>query len=457
MDFHPDDTIAAIASAPGPGWHGIIRVSGPRMREIVDAVFRPADEAAWRERRQPWRHPGMVQLSSVATPMDGAVYLWPGPRSYTGEPMAEIHTISSPPLLEACLDDLFAAGARPAQRGEFTLRSFLNGRIDLLQAEAVLAVIDAPDQQHLESALSQLAGGISRRIAELREAMLIDLADLEAGLDFVEEDIDFVDRTEMVGRIRHARELLQRLLRDASDRMQSTGARRVVLAGLPNAGKSTLFNTLVAEQRALVSDQAGTTRDFVSAATTWEGQPVELIDTAGWEEADHPILQTAVRHGSDQVERADLVLWCSACGQPEDARAFDALRLAHVRQQGRPLVHVATKVDLAAPEDFEPDICVSTVDGRGLEDLIALACDRLQEDATGSGELLGTTAARCQESLRQAISGLQAAEELAIAAAGDELISMELRSALDGLGQIAGEVYTDDILDRIFSRFCIGK
>ncbi|MFG0334751.1 MAG: tRNA modification GTPase [Maioricimonas sp. JB049] len=457
MDFHPDDTIAAIASAPGPGWNGIIRVSGPAVRTVVDEVFTATEPAVWTERKRPWRHPGQIRLSGIPTPLQGAVCLWPGPRSYTGEPMAEIHTISSPPLLDACLDDLFSAGARPAQRGEFTLRSFLHGRIDLLQAEAVLAVIDAPDQQHLETALSQLAGGMSRRIAALREEMLIDLADLEAGLDFVEEDIDFVDRSEMVGRLRHARELLEKLLRDASDRMQSTGTRHVVLAGLPNAGKSTLFNALVAEQRALVSDQAGTTRDFVTATTTWQGQPIELIDTAGWEEAEHPILQTAVRHGSEQVARADLVLWCTACGQPEDVRSFDAARLAHVRQQGRPIIHVATKADLAPPDGFEPDVCVSVVDGRGLDDLIALACERLREDDAGSGELLGATAARCQESLRQAVSGLAAAEELAVAAAGDELISMELRSALNGLGQIAGQVYTDDILDRIFSRFCIGK
>lgn len=338
------------------------------------------------------------------------------------------------------------------------MRSFLNGRIDLLQAEAVLAVIDAPDQQHLESALSQLAGGISRRIAELREAMLIDLADLEAGLDFVEEDIDFVDPDP---RWLAASDTRGNCFSGCSG-MRVTGCNRLVpavlcLPGSPMPARA--HCSTHSSPSSGLSSRIRLGRPVTSSRQRrpWEGQPVELIDTAGWEEADHPILQTAVRHGSDQVERADLVLWCTACGQPEDACAFDALRLAHVRQQGRPLVHVATKADLAAPSGFEPDICVSTVDGRGIEDLISLACDRLREDATSRGELLGATAARCQESLRQAISGLQAAEELAIAAAGDELISMELRSALDGLGQIAGEVYTDDILDRIFSRFCIGK
>ncbi|MEX0585143.1 MAG: tRNA uridine-5-carboxymethylaminomethyl(34) synthesis GTPase MnmE, partial [Pirellulales bacterium] len=194
MNFRLYDTVAALASAPGPGGRAVVRLSGEDALKIVRHIFRPAQPGESADSQVAHRCRGSVRLSGVAVPLPADAWIWPTPRSYTGQPSVELHCVSSPPLVEALLAELYAHGARPAQAGEFTLRAFLAGRIDLLQAEAVLGVIDAADDAQLSAALSQLAGGISGRIAVLHETLLIDLADLEAGLDFVDEDIEFVDR-----------------------------------------------------------------------------------------------------------------------------------------------------------------------------------------------------------------------------------------------------------------------
>ena len=198
---HPDDTIAALASAPGPASRGIVRVSGPLVRTTLTSLFSPDDPGRWSSVRRAERFAGTIALPGVHIPLAVDVLLWPMSLSYTGQPLAEIHTLGSPPLMEAILSRLFEHGVRPAQRGEFTLRAFLAGRVDLMQAEAVLGVIDATDQQQLLVALGQLGGGLSGQIALLHQELLLHLADLEAGLDFVEEDIEFVSREELIHRL----------------------------------------------------------------------------------------------------------------------------------------------------------------------------------------------------------------------------------------------------------------
>ena len=282
MQIDVNDTIAALASPAGAAARGIVRVSGDAARDALSGLFQSADET-WRTTRSSTRFEGVLQLSGLSSSLPAALYLWPGKRSYTGQPMAELHLTGSPPLLERTLFDLYQHGVRPARPGEFTLRAFLAGRIDLVQAEAVLGIIDAPDHAELESALQQLAGGLSGPLVEIRNDLIELLADLEAGLDFVDEDIEFVSNESVIARLKRASELLTRIVAQSVDRHRDQSRWRVVLAGLPNAGKSTLFNTLTRGQSAIVSKTRGTTRDYLSQQANWHGLSIELIDTAGQE------------------------------------------------------------------------------------------------------------------------------------------------------------------------------
>jgi tRNA modification GTPase len=459
MQFQLDDTIGALATAPGGAGRGIIRVSGPAAVASVDGVFRATDESRWKSARLASAHAGALCLSALETPVPVLLYRWPAGRSYTGQSIIEIHAPGAPPLLEAILADLFARGVRPAVAGEFTLRAFLSGRIDLVQAEAVLGVIDAADAGHLRTALRQLAGGVSGRIVRLRDGLLDLLADLEAGLDFVDEDIQFVSSDEVAGRIAQAEQEVDALLAMCESRMQSTGRARIVLAGLPNAGKSTLFNALVGREAALVSGEAGTTRDYLRVRIDWHGLAVELVDTAGWEQ-DHAdqtdISQAARALGQEQWGQADLIVWCSACDVTAAEQELENDLLEPLRQQVRPHLVVRTKADLQSAT-LGDSLAVSGVNRQGLAELAAACVRILALPRGGSSDFIGTTAARCLESLTHARQILARARAAAAGRQGDELLAVELREAVDHLGRIVGAVYTDDILDRIFSRFCIGK
>ncbi len=454
-----DKTIAAIASAPGPGLRGIIRVSGHKLRSLIERAITLDDPVAFIAASRAGRYTGTVLIGndgSLTVPV--SVLYWPNARSYTGELMAELHLVGSPPLLDAVLSRLSEQGAIPSATGEFTLRAFLNRRIDLMQAEAVLGVIDATDQQLLEQALSQLAGGLSGQIALLREQLLLDLADLEAGLDFVDEDIEFVQREEMIRRLQSGAEFVDRLRTQADARLQTQVRRRVLLAGLPNAGKSSLFNKLLESDQALVSTIPGTTRDYLTANVEWQGLPIELVDTAGWEaDAIGPLAQGLLAR-EDQWRRSCLILWCSACNQsPRDTELDEELFTNAIRSATK-VLRVRTKSDLIrSGATGGHELESSILDRASLEAVRIGVVNQLIESQHGGGEMLASTGSRCLECLNSASRALQQARRLAVSESDDTLIAMELRAALEELGTITGQTYTDDILDRIFSRFCIGK
>lgn len=455
MTLDLDDTIAALASAGGPALRGVIRISGPQTRAVLDRIFRPADESLWATPRRPGCHSGSLSIPGCPVPMPAEIYLWPTHRSYTGQPAAELHVVGSPPLLEASLSTLHAHGARPARPGEFTLRAFLAGRVDLVQAEAVLGVIDAYDHLELQTALEQLAGGVSGRIGSVRNELLDLLADLEAGLDFVEEDIEFVARDDLLRRLSSARDVIDSLLSQTDERMTADGRWRLVLAGLSNAGKSTLFNLLTGREAALVSHIAGTTRDYVSAPLDWDGLTLELIDTAGREAAGVGIMQHAQSYLGEQLRRADLILWCSAADQSPQERQQDEELIGE--QHGRPMLRIRTKADLSDQRPRVGEVLLSSKAETGLAELRRAIAARLDTPHQGQRQIVGSTASRSRDSLSGAAASLDQAIEAARSGTGEEFVAIELREALEHLARILGAVYTDDILDRIFSKFCIGK
>jgi tRNA modification GTPase len=456
MNLVLSDTIAALASPPGPGGRAVVRLSGEDVRLIGRRVVQLDDPSVWESAVRPQRVHGRAQLPGAsALPVD--VWYWPKLRSYTGQPSLELHCISSPPLVNALLQELFVHGARPARAGEFTLRAFLAFRIDLMQAEAVLGVIDAADDVQLSAALSQLAGGISNRIAALQESLLIDLADLEAGLDFVDEDVEFIDREELGGRLATAQAAVGDLLEQAERRLQTRAHARVVLAGLPNAGKSTLFNALVGRDAAIVSPLCGTTRDWLRAEVNWDGNVVEFFDTAGRDDSHDAVAAAAQSAADGRIAESSLILWCSAADLLAAETVLDSQLRVECARSAAGLLHVITKGELPHSANTEGALIVSAQTGAGLNELRNAVLQALDARGQHVGELLGSTAARCRDSLRNVQEALCRAAALLTDDAGDELIAVELRAALEQTGLIAGQVTTDDLLDRVFSRFCIGK
>lgn len=459
MQYTTDDTIAAIASAPGGALRGIIRVSGPQVIECLDHCFTTESSvgADLKMTRRPHWRDGHLKVGETSIPC--RTYLWPTARSYTGQPTAELHTIGSPPLLDLALESVCESGARLAGPGEFTFRAFLSGRIDLPQAEAVLAVIDAHDERHLRMALAQLAGGLSGPLHELRDELVDLLAELEAGLDFVEEDIEFITLTQLARRLEVIQQRSKALIDAIGQRSVDPRQFRVVLVGSPNVGKSSLLNALVARPTAIVSDQAGTTRDYVDTSLDLDGLICSVVDTAGVDAInglDGPD-QAAQGMTTKQANRADLCLICLDASRPLTDMDREIIGDYRVREN---VLFVLTKVDLplriSMPQLGMPPHKTSSSTGIGLAALRDVIREKLVGDQA-SDLMVASTAMRCRESLRQTVDSLTRATSLVETQAGDELVSAELRVALDELGKVVGATYTDDILDRIFGRFCIGK
>jgi tRNA modification GTPase len=443
MSYDLNDTIVALSSAAGPGARAVVRLSGPDAFRIASDLLTPAGPLAFNRRRL---YPGHVRLPDVPSPLPAEMIVFPAPHTYTGQHIAELHTVGCPPLVELLIAELLKAGARAARPGEFTLRAFLAGKLDLTRAEAVLGVIEAGSRDELKQALAQLAGGVARPLQELRGDLLDLLADLEAGLDFADEDIQFVSADEQLRRLGRALALLTLLGKQLDQRALGGRAFRVVLAGRPNAGKSSLFNALTGGS-ALVSPEPGTTRDYLVRRLDLDGVPVELIDTAGWREASGDIEEQALALGREQAHAADLVLLCVEAGREPDAA--ERQRLAG---SAPPAVGVATKCDLARPSFG--DVATSAATGAGLGALRALLAGRAKARAQPA---LAPSVSRCRHHVAACLERLREAHQMVLYGEGPELVALELRGALDELGEMVGAVYTDDLLDRIFSRFCIGK
>ncbi len=458
-----EETIVAVATPPGEGGIGVIRISGPQAQAIGERILRhPSGKAitTWPERKV---RLGVV-LSSEQKIIDEAIFFFfRAPRSYTGEDVLEIQGHGGQKNLELILSAAMAACARPAEPGEFTKRAFLNGRIDLAQAEAVIDLITAQTDLAHQAAQEQLSGRLSTYLRQCEERLLAVLAQIEAALDYPEDEIPDLDREEAGRTIHDVAEDLRTLAVQAEKGRILREAATVVLAGKPNVGKSSLLNRLLGEERAIVTPIPGTTRDFVAEISNLQGLPVRLVDTAGLRETSDPLEQEGVRRAWRWVERAELILVVldAAAGlSAEEERLIE-----DVRGKKRMFI-ILNKSDLpprltvaGLPEKFSglPVLTVSAFSGEGLEDLETKIREELVGKDFGRGHPVIVTSLRHKEALERAVRYLQNVTAGLRDGLSEDLLTIDLRAALEALGEITGRTVSDEVINAIFSRFCVGK
>ena len=446
--FSPEDTIVAIATPPGRGGIGVVRISGPSASEIAGKIL---------ERDAPL-DPRIATFTAARAIDEVIATYFPAPHSYTGQHVVEISAHGNPVVLDAIVGRAIAAGARLAEPGEFTLRAFLNGKRDLIQAEAVGDLIAAATPLQARVAFDQLEGTLTRRIAAIDAALFDLIARLEASLDFPDEGYHFIEPSDATQRIERVIGCLDQLLGDARQgRMIREGA-TVVLAGRPNVGKSSLFNALAGSDRAIVTEIPGTTRDLVTERIDLAGLPLTLVDTAGWRDTSDVVEREGVARATKARDVADLVI--VVLDRSEPLTAEDEQLLAQTATRNR--IVVANKSDLPyLVSDFsgivDSELCVSAATGAGVDDLRKAIVAAL----TGGDSLRDTAAIsnlRHITLIDAARTNLVAAHEAAAAGGTpEEFVLTDLQAARAYLDEIVGVRTTDDLLEHIFANFCIGK
>ena len=458
------DTIAAIATAPGPGGIGIIRVSGPKAHNILESLFRPASGKSTTQDAKPWMLRRGIVLDAGGTPLDDALAVFmPAPRTFTGEDVVEFQCHGGPVLLENVLEACLDAGARQADRGEFTRRAFLNGRMDLTQAEAIAEMIAAPSRQEAQLAATRLNGLLGRRIDALRERLEDLRARICLAVDFPEEEAECLPPEDFMAGIRSVAEAVVSLLQGFERSRCWREGILVALAGPVNAGKSSLMNAFLGRERAIVTEYPGTTRDFLEEPVRFAGLPARLVDTAGLRDTDNPAEARGIRMGKEMIDSADVVLLLI-----DGTEGVTQSHCSLLRDLGpERTLTVWNKLDLATPPDdwYEPllpsagQAAVSARTGEGLEEL-ASSIRRLALNRTEGREPEPDEAA---PNLRQARSLERVRDELAAlmddvqAGIPYDLCAVRLESAAALMAEITGLDTPDDVLNRIFASFCIGK
>lgn len=459
------DTIAAIATPPGTGALAIVRLSGGAALAVADRAFRgrrPLRAAATHTAHygrilRPAEPNGGAAERSEEVVDDVVATVFRAPASYTGEDTVEITCHGSNLVAATVVAALLRHGARAAEPGEFTRRAFLNGKLDLTQAEAVAEVIQSATAASLRGARNRLNGALGARVAELREQLLDCAALVELELDFAEEEVELAPGAEIAARVAEVRSAVAAMLATfRTGRMLRDGV-HVVLAGPPNVGKSSLLNRLAQESRALVTDVPGTTRDVIREDLDIHGVPVRLHDTAGLRATDETVERLGVERSIATVAAADLVLFVAAADEPFPRAALEQVRAAAAG--GPEVVVIANKVDLAPAALTPAALAVSARTGAGMDALSRLLVARtVGEAGSGYTERSALVAsARQRDDLQRAGAALLRAQEAAAAGAGGELVAADLRAAVTHLEEIVGIVAGDDVLNRIFAHFCIGK
>ncbi len=449
------DTIAAVATPPGEGGIGIVRVSGPLAFTLAERIFRQARPTPLESHR--------IYFGALCDPdtgevLDRALLLtFRAPHSYTGEDVVELSCHGSPLLLRRVLSLLWRLGARPAQPGEFTQRAFLNGKLDLAQAEAVADLIRARTESQLRAALYLHEGKLSRAIRQLNDQLLALLAEVEATIDFSEE-IGELDRESSAQRLQSLLDQLGQLLRTAqSGRLLREGV-RVAIIGRPNVGKSSLLNALLGEDRAIVTPIPGTTRDLIEEAFQIQGIPIVVLDTAGLRENPDPVEQMGIERTHRAMEHADLLL---VVFDVSEGLTADDCALLRRLPMNKPHIIVWNKADLVAesvvpPPVGEVAVKVSALTGAGLDRLCTAILERMNLTGVGEESLL-LTHQRHVQAVEDACRHLESALQATLAELPADLLAVDLRAAWQALGEITGESVDEALIQRIFQDFCIGK
>ena len=430
----------------------MVRISGAEATAIAAGILRFPREHSWNSR--------MAALADFPDERghkvdEVVVTFFAQPRSYTAEDVIEISCHGSPVVLRYCVERAMALGARPAEPGEFTLRAYLNGRIDLPQAEAVRDLIEATTLYQARVAAQQLEGSVSRRIAPAKEQLLELISLLEAGIDFAEDDISVAPAAEILRRLEPIERAIERLAASFDFGKIVHAGFTLAIVGRPNVGKSSLFNRLLEQDRAIVTDIPGTTRDLVSEATTIRGIPVKLVDTAGIRTAEGLVETLGIERSFQAMADADLTL--VVVDLSSEMEAQDRELMERARSQGRTLV-VGNKSDLDSRARL-PDgaIAVSAMTGAGIDKLRDAIFDAIAPGGMAEQETGFITSLRHEQLLRESLGYLVKAREAVAGKIPHEMLLLDLYGALLPLDAITGATTADDILNRIFSTFCIGK
>ncbi|MGN2624788.1 tRNA uridine-5-carboxymethylaminomethyl(34) synthesis GTPase MnmE [Stutzerimonas balearica] len=453
---HVRETIAAVATAPGRGGVGIVRVSGPRAKPI--AITLTGKEPIARHAHYGPFHDDVGEVID-----EGIMLFFPGPHSFTGEDVLELQGHGGPVVLDMLLQRCLELGARPARPGEFSERAFLNDKLDLAQAEAIADLIEASSAQAARNAVRSLQGEFSRRVHQLVEQLIALRIYVEAAIDFPEEEIDFLADGHVLTELQELQRSLAQVLREAGQGALLRDGMTVVIAGRPNAGKSSLLNALAGREAAIVTDIAGTTRDVLREHIVIDGMPLHVIDTAGLRETDDQVERIGVQRALGAIEQADRILLVVDASAPEaaDPASLWPEFLDCQPPQGKVTV-IRNKIDLTGEsallrlaDDGQATVAMSVREGEGLELLREhlKACMGFDQTAESSF----SARRRHLQALHLADEHLRHGGEQLVGAGAGELLAEDLRLAQQALGEVTGAFSSDDLLGRIFSSFCIGK
>ncbi|MDH3391167.1 MAG: tRNA uridine-5-carboxymethylaminomethyl(34) synthesis GTPase MnmE [Desulfobulbaceae bacterium] len=466
-----EETIAAIATPPGPGGIGVIRISGPFSLHIFQKLFLPRHKTKLQDYKSHRMYYGWIINPDSGSPVDEVLAVFMrSPNTYTREDVVEIQCHGSYLVLQEILSIIIAGGARLAQPGEFTKRAFLNGRLDLTQAEAVVDLIEAKTDEGRSMAVGQLQGRLYEKISAIQERLVGMRAIMEVAIDFPEDETDILDHAALMQQLKNTIEepLIGLIARADEGKIYREGISAVIL-GRPNVGKSSLLNTLLEEDRALVTPVPGTTRDTIEEFVNIKGMPVRIVDTAGIRNTDETVEEMGIQRARAKLADADLVLFMLDATQPlieEDQALYSSVKQSSRKQK---VLLVLNKIDIspgASSEQYrtalgnEPLVSISAKEQTGILELKETVFSLIAGNREGLGWDPGAAVVpnvRHKTALKKGLEACRRVEKGLEADVSPDLLAIDLQSALGYLGDIVGETTAEDVLDLIFERFCIGK